>query len=280
MDANFPVPADRFTAETPDGETLAVARWGNPNGPSLLFIHGFAQAGLSWAGQVSGPLAETFNLVTFDMRGHGASSKPFAKSAYRDSALWADDVAAVMKAASLDRPILVGWSFGGRVVGDYLATLGDTEIAGLVLVAPAVRTEPEDRGPVAALLRPMGDDDLAVALPATRDFVAGCFETPPAPAVLDALVVLNMMTPPYARRGLGGRAADYAAVFSSVSVPALVVHGDRDAIIPPHVGAFAADAIPGATLDVFEGIGHTPFMEDQPRFDATLERFARRVFRL
>ena len=46
----------RFKAvsvKTPDGLTISAQEWGNPNGPEILFIHGFSQSHLSWIKQVT-----------------------------------------------------------------------------------------------------------------------------------------------------------------------------------------------------------------------------------
>ena len=46
------------SVKTPDGLTISAQDWGNPNGPEILFIHGFSQSHLSWIKQVaSGDLA-------------------------------------------------------------------------------------------------------------------------------------------------------------------------------------------------------------------------------
>src|SRR4051812_12355832 len=74
-------PAPKFRAysvKTPDGLTIAAQEWGNPNGPEIVFIHGFSQSHLSWIKQVTNSdLAKEFHMVTYDLRGHGNSDKPF-----------------------------------------------------------------------------------------------------------------------------------------------------------------------------------------------------------
>ena len=46
-------------------------------------------------------------------------------AAYQGGRVWADDLAAVMAAKRLGRPVLVGWSMGGRVIRQYLMVYGD-----------------------------------------------------------------------------------------------------------------------------------------------------------
>ena len=122
-----------------------------------MLVHGWSQSQLCWSRQTAGPLADDFRLVTFDLRGHGMSEKPLDAEPYVDARLWADDLNAVIEQLELDRPVLVGWSYGGYVVTDYLAAYGETAIAGVDLVGAAVLRTPtfEHIGP--GLLENAGD---------------------------------------------------------------------------------------------------------------------------
>src|ERR1700733_9493529 len=93
-----------ITVKTPDGLTISAQDWGNPAGPEILFIHGFSQSHLSWIKQVTSELAKDFHMVTYDLRGHGNSDKPFEPERYKDSKAWGDEVQAVMDATGLKRP--------------------------------------------------------------------------------------------------------------------------------------------------------------------------------
>ena len=58
---------------TPDGLSISAQEWGNPNGPGIVFIHGFSQSNLSWMRQTHSDLAKEFHIVTYDLRGHGCA---------------------------------------------------------------------------------------------------------------------------------------------------------------------------------------------------------------
>jgi non-heme chloroperoxidase len=65
--------------------TISAQDWGNPDGPEILFIHGFSQSHLSWIKQVTNSdLAKEFHMVTYDLRGHGNSDKPTRTRALQD----------------------------------------------------------------------------------------------------------------------------------------------------------------------------------------------------
>src|SRR4029453_19672676 len=87
------------------GVRLHAREWGNRSGRAILFIHGWSQCDVCWTKQVSGALAEQFRIVTLDIRGHGLSEKPTEAEHYGDGRIWADDVAAVIDQADLERPL-------------------------------------------------------------------------------------------------------------------------------------------------------------------------------
>jgi pimeloyl-ACP methyl ester carboxylesterase len=124
-----------FDVTSPDGLKLVGYAGGKPDGPEILFIHGFNQCYLSWANQMSDPAFQgAFRMVSFDLRGHGGSGKPAGMEHYDADRLWGDDVAAVIRASGLNRPVLVGWSYAGRVISDYLRTHSTKGISGVDFV--------------------------------------------------------------------------------------------------------------------------------------------------
>ena len=113
------------------GLKLHVREWGDPATPAIFLIHGWSQSHMCWKEQYDSELANSFRLVAMDLRGHGMSEAPVTPDAYNDSAIWANDVAAVIEKLNLDRPILAGWSYGGLVIGDYLNVHGQDKIGGI-----------------------------------------------------------------------------------------------------------------------------------------------------
>ena len=98
----------RSDVRAPDGTRLAVYEWGKATGPEVVLVHGFAQCHLCFEPQIPA-LAAHCRVVAFDFRGHGASEQPADPAAYQGHRVWADDLAAVMAAKGLKRPVLVGW---------------------------------------------------------------------------------------------------------------------------------------------------------------------------
>ena len=264
-----------INVKTPDGLTISAQEWGNPAGPEILFIHGFSQSHLSWMRQVDSDLAKDFRLITYDLRGHGNSDKPLDPARYRDSKAWGDEVQAVIDAAGLKRPVLVGWSYAGRVISDYVATHGAGQLAGINFVDASIKADPAMVGDNLKNLPLMGSEDLATNIAATRTFLHGCFSKQPDADDYETMLAFNMMVPPKVRAGLGGRPLDATEMMSKLKLPVLVTHGAEDRNAKLATAKYTASVIPGAKLSVYQGIGHSPFYEDAPRFNAELAAFVR-----
>jgi non-heme chloroperoxidase len=259
----------------PDGLTISAQEYGNPNGPGIVFIHGFSQSHLSWMRQTDGELAKDFHIVTYDLRGHGNSDKPLEAARYRDSKAWGDEVQAVIDAAGLKRPVLVGWSYAGRVISDYVATHGADGISGIDFVDASIKFIPEYVGDNLKNLPLMASEDMLTNINATRVFLHGCFSKQPSADDFETMLAFNMMVPPKVRAGLGGRPLDATAIMSKLTIPVLVSHGAEDKNAKLDTAKYTASVIPGAKLSVYDGIGHSPFYEDAPRFNGELAAFVR-----
>jgi pimeloyl-ACP methyl ester carboxylesterase len=103
-----------------DGSRLAVYESGNPEGPVVVAVHGYPDNHAVWDG-VADALGDRFRVVTYDVRGAGASDKPAGRAAYRIERL-GDDLVAVLDAVSPDAPVhLVGHDWGSMQLWEPLA---------------------------------------------------------------------------------------------------------------------------------------------------------------
>lgn len=270
----LPTPLSAHTVTTPDGVDIHVQTWSEGTKGELLFIHGFSQSGLAWVRQVAAPELADFRMVTYDFRGHGASAKPLEPGAYKDPRLWADELAAVIGAAGLNRPILVGWSYAGRIIGDYLRHHGAGALAGIVFVDAATANARPFYGTCNKLMRQMCAPDLAENVAATRAFVRRCFANAQPQELMETLVAINMVVPPAIRAALFDRPADYEDLLSALDLPVLVMQGEQDAVVAPAMAQHIAAQVPGAQLRLFPGVGHAPFLEAASAFNTALAAFA------
>lgn len=265
-----------LAVKTPDGLTISAQEWGNPTGPEILFIHGFSQSHMSWMRQVDSDLAKEFHIVTYDLRGHGNSDKPLDAAAYRDSAAWGHEVQAVIDAAGLKRPVLVGWSYGGNVIADYLKVHGAGSLAGLNFVDTVTKSDPSYFGEGFKVQPLMFSEDLATNIAATRQFLHNCFEKQPSQVDFETMLAFNMMVPPKVFSNMAdGRMLNIDDILAALKLPVLVTHGAADRIALPAAAKYTVAKISGARLSLYDGVGHAPFWENAARFNAELAAFVR-----
>lgn len=246
--------------------------------PVIVFVHGWAQSAEAWRLQLSDPrLAGEFRMVAMDLRGHGRSDVP--DDGYDDPRVWAEDLAAVLDLAG--RPaVVVGWSYGGLVVTDYLRVHGSAGLAGVVY-AGAITELGRDRpgGAVGPAMRHALPDALSaddeVARPAIRRLCGGMTAGTGGEEFVDGILAV----PPHVRAGLFRRDIGSADVLEALDVPALVLHGERDAVVDITAAEYAVGKIPGARRRWVPGVGHLPFAEDARTFGEELAAFARDAYR-
>jgi non-heme chloroperoxidase len=263
------------------GLRLHAREWGDPEGPAVLFVHGWSQSQLCWARQLDSPQLARFRMVTFDNRGHGMSEKPLEPEYYVDGQLWADDVAAVIEQTGLHRPVLVAWSYGGFVVTDYVRAYGEAGIAGINLAGGAVLLKPptfDHIGP-GFLENAEGacSPDLGTSIAAVRRFLRACTAEPLSDEDWSAALAWNMVVPPEVRGALISREIESDDVLATLSVPVLVAHGRADTIVLPSMAEHVLEVCPTAEASWYDGIGHMPFWEDPQRFNRELDDFVTQV---
>jgi len=97
--------------EAAPGVGLAVRRWDGA-GPGFVLVHGLASNAMMWDGVADALAAAGHAVAAVDLRGHGRSDKP---DAGYDFETVTDDVREVLRALGLDRPVVVGQSWGGNL---------------------------------------------------------------------------------------------------------------------------------------------------------------------
>ncbi|MCE7901966.1 MAG: alpha/beta hydrolase [Gammaproteobacteria bacterium PRO9] len=267
------------------GVPLQVIETGPRNAPGILFVHGFALSSSSWKLQFESSLADDYHLVALDLRGHGNSGKPWKLEGYEDSQLWADDLAAVIKATGLERPVIVAWSYGGHVAMDFMRHYPVERVAGVVFVGssggmlPWPRLDPAIAAEFGRLAPLAVSADAGDRLEAARGFVKSMVHAPVKPALLEQEVAAMLAMPPFARAGIGARKLDNAALADRLTLPVLFLFGDHERTVGRNDAEALAARLPAARVLVYEDSGHMPFLEHPERFDTDLRAFVQSVTR-
>jgi pimeloyl-ACP methyl ester carboxylesterase len=261
---------------------LHVREWGRADGLAILLIHGWSQNHLCWVKQYESALADEFRLVAYDLRGHGMSEAPLEPEHYTDGRLWADDVAAIIETLRLDRPVLVGWSYGAFVICDYVRTHGQTRIAAIDFVEGAVKLSEAAFG---TLIGPgfldnfaaATADDLPTNIRGIRTFLEACLAKPLPADEFETALCWNIAVPARVRANLAAREIDGDDVLRALEVPLLVTHGREDSVVLPAMAEHVLATCPVAEPSWYEGVAHAPHLEEPERFNRELAALTRRV---
>ena len=262
--------------ELPDGVPLHYEVRGE--GRPVILLHGWTMNSTFWAANVDA-LAESNQVVTVDLRGHGLSGKtPEGHSLDQ----YARDVRALTAALGLTDVALVGWSMGTAVILSYVRQFGCDGLRSVVFVdqSPRFLDGPDWDFP---LMGGYSQTDLAVFAQAVRHarpgvikpFIEACFAAkPPAEAVDAAYAETTQMTTEAALSIWMDMAfADFRPELASVDVPALLIYGAQSAIFPGDLGGWLAKQLPTARQEEFAQSGHAPFAEEAERFNEVVGEF-------
>lgn len=255
-----------------DGGRLHVTQT-KPAGASLapvLLIHGASGNEADMVEPLGSRLAARgFHVFAIDRPGHGWSDRLGAETPDRQAAL----IRQALQKLGVERVIVVGHSLGG-IVATNLAVDHKDFTAGLVLVAPV--THPWPGGAISWYYKP-------ASLPVIGKVLAHLFAMPVGLALMErtlAIVFAPQAPPPdySARTGLelvlrpatfAANARDVAGAFDFVTAqaprlkdiepPTAIVTGDVDDIVLTKIHSYGSQRdIPGATLKVLPGVGHSP----------------------
>jgi pimeloyl-ACP methyl ester carboxylesterase len=283
VDSPFPEPVPvRVHSVRGGGDVrLSVYDAGDLYGPALVFIHGFSQCHMAWRRQFQSALSLGFRVVALDLRGHGQSDKP--RAAYGDGRLWAQDLHAVLSTLGLERPLLVGWSYGGIVISDYLRHYGQAHLAGIHFVSAITNSGSEEAFSVLApemlsLIPGLFSQDELVCQPHLERFVSLLHHVPVPEVTRELVLDYTRRVPSHVREALGSRAVDNDDVLHRLTLPVLISHGLEDRVVLPESSRHIASVVPDAQVSLYPGIGHSPFWEDSRRFNRELAAFAARCW--
>jgi pimeloyl-ACP methyl ester carboxylesterase len=188
------------------GVKLQVREYGKSTGVPILLIHGWSQSHLCWSKQYGSALKDDARIVALDLRGHGMSDAPVEIDQYTDGDKWADDIAGVIDQLALDRPILVGWSYGGYIISDYVRRQGQGKIAGINFVAAVVLGQKAFGTLVGPgfLENALGacQDDLPTNIVAMRRFLRACVVKPVSQNDFEEILAFNMVVKPHFLTGI------------------------------------------------------------------------------
>jgi 3-oxoadipate enol-lactonase len=252
-------------AETPAGR-LAYVRRGPASGAGepLLLIMGVAGHHGVWGETFLSRLAERFDVVAFDNRGIGSSFRAEAGFTLADLAA---DAAGVLDQVGWDSAHVLGISMGGAIAQQLVLTHPDRV---RTLTLGCTWPDPDDVwAPGVGKLAEAATvgDPLAAARLLFEANVSPTFAAEPGRFEEFTEVGGSIKVPgPVVLMQMQAAAVhDARSRLAEVAVPTLVLHGTADDVIKSSAGERLAAAIPGAQLDLWDGVGHLFFWEQPDR---------------
>jgi len=227
-------------------------------GTPVVLLHGFPLASAIWSEQQC--LGDRYRVITPDLRGHGQSPAPEGVYEMEDMAR---DVLALLDSLAIEKAVILGHSMGGYVT---LAAwkLAPERFLGLGLVASQAAADTEEgrqgRRKLAEKVSAEGNAAVAAAM-LPRLFAPDLEADSP---LVDQARKMILGTPRAGILGaLNGMAVreNVTALLTTIGVPALILAGDKDQIIPPVKAEAMAAAIPKSTLAMIANAGHMPILE-------------------
>jgi pimeloyl-ACP methyl ester carboxylesterase len=266
-----------------DGPVHFVDYGGPDEGPLLVCVHGLGGSLVNWAA-VGPALSVTCRVLALDLAGFGRT-----QGGGRSTSVTANQALLhrfLVEVAGTP-VILVGNSMGG-VIAALQASVHPKTVAGAVLVDPALPTSARSRSQplvaamFGALVLPVIGPSVLARRRRTRtseqlvmDLLRLCCEDPsriPADIVEQHLALardrrqfpnvdVELLTAGRSLMWLLSRRRRFAAMLHGIRAPVLLLHGDRDRLVPIGAARAAAAANPSWRLEVAQGVGHVPQLE-------------------
>ncbi|MDJ1114376.1 alpha/beta fold hydrolase [Microbacterium dauci] len=236
------------------------------SGQPVVLIHGFPLNGESWGKQHAALLDAGYRVIAYDRRGFGASTKVASGFDYDT---FAADLHALIEELDLYDAVLVGFSMGTGEIARYLSRYGSSRIAKAVFIGSLepwlLKTDenPDGAGDQAffdGTAQAVRDDRYAFLTGFFRDFYN-------LDDLLGSRISQEAVDASVAVANQAGNAAiaaapltwptDFRADVDALSVPALIVHGTADNILPIDATARRfRELVPTAEYVEIEGAPH------------------------
>ncbi|MEM1261400.1 MAG: alpha/beta hydrolase [Pseudomonadota bacterium] len=260
-------------------EIVATAN-ARTTGPSIVFVHGLLASTLNWERQFSSELADEFNLVAVDMRGHGASAKPTDRDNYLATTLWADDVKAAIDHSDSDKVVLVTWSYGSYFVMDYIRHYGTDRVAGIVLIStsagfvpPVEREDTPQRRAQIARSNSANADTLLAWTNSYLDLVLAGAQV--SEADRQRWLVSAMMVPHYVRALIREHRTNNEDLIPAIDVPVLFIEGADNRFSKLDEITSVIDRLVSASVEVLPDAGGLSFWSAASETNALIAKFVR-----
>jgi pimeloyl-ACP methyl ester carboxylesterase len=234
-------------------------------GKPVVLVHGWPLSGASWEKQVAALLEAGRRVITYDRRGFGKSSQPWAGYDYDT---FAEDLQKLVTKLDLRDFALAGFSMGGGEVARYLGKYGSERVSKAVFISSIppflLKTPDNPQGVEGSVF-----EGIKKAIVADRPAFLSAFfanfynvDVLGGKRISDQAVQLSWniavgASPKGTLDCVSAWLTDFRNDLQSINVPTLVIHGDSDRILPiSATGKRTPEFVKGSKLAVIEGGPH------------------------
>ena len=270
--------------ELDNGLTVHLRDEGPREAPVIVLLHGTNSDLHIWQGWADG-LKDQYRVIRYDQRGHGLTG-PAPDDAYLVQD-FGSDLQAVVQALGVEQFVLVGHSMGGWISAGY-ALDHQTQLAGLVLI-DASGSPVKNEGPVPIGFRIAR---TPIVRDAAKHFMPrSIFEKSMSQSISNQEIATESEIDRYweLNRYPGNRDAtmkrfaterrEYSAEeIAGLEMPALVMWGEEDSLIPLAAGEWYDEKLPNSTLVTYPAIGHIPQQENAAQSVSDLRAWLEQLY--
>lgn len=271
------------TVATQDNEPVDIYYEVQGSGKPVVLIHGWPLSGRAWEAQLPALVDAGYQVITYDRRGFGQSSKPWDGYDYDTLA---QDLKALMDELDLKDATLVGFSMGGGEVARYLGKYGSERVSKAVLASavPPYLYKADDNpdggledSDIQEFLDGVREDRIAFLNDFTKNFFT------PADGKLLVSKPMRLYNRDIAAFASPKATYDCVKAFGytdfrddlkAFDVPTLVIHGDADQVVPLEAsGQRSHDMIADSQLHIVQGGPHGINVTHKDEFNDVLTAF-------
>lgn len=246
---------------------------GKTDSPPIVLVHGFPFSSEMWKGQMQILQEKNLRIITYDLRGHGQSEVGDGQYSIE---LFVDDLMALLDYLKITKTMLCGFSMGGYIALRAIERNPDRFNALILCDTMSAADSNEAKIRRANSVKTVKKEGVeryaegflkAVFAPQTFDA---------KPDIIDEIRRIILSNSPLGICGallaMAGR-TDTTEALAKISVPALILVGEHDAVTPPGAANAMHDRIQNSKLHLIKGAGHMSNLENAAMFNERVAEF-------
>lgn len=250
-------------------------------GEPIVLIHGWPLSDAMYEYQYQSLAGKGFRVIGITLRGFGQSDRPYGKY---DFDVFSDDIKVVLEKLKINNATLGGFSMGGAVVIHYITKYNAAHISKLALFAAAAPSWKQREGFPYGVSDADAEGLIKATMTNRQDLIASFGAGFPAKEggisknVEKWLENISLEAWPYAitQSITALRDLDLRPELSKIKIPVAIFHGTQDKLCDFTLAEQLNKGITNSYIVKFENSGHALFVEEAEKFNAELEKFARK----